>query len=332
MLFLIYLVVSFVLLEVYFKIAERFGIMDKPNERSSHKVVTLRGAGVVFVFLLLMVWVYGFVHYKLNFLPHSGKSLNFGNFKNVGFFWGLLIIAVVSFYDDVKPLPPKVRMAIQFVAVALMVVPLGVSWWVMVVALVLVVGTLNAYNFMDGINGITALYSLVGVGTAYAMLLMGYNLVLGRELWLALGASLLAFSFYNVRKKARCFSGDVGAVSVAFVLTYWIFGLVLSEGSLVYILFLGVYGLDAVATIALRLYRKENIFEAHRSHYYQYLANERGWSHVGVSVLYAGLQAVLNGLILWEPLAGVAGFGVVVVVYTRLRLAVNSAGASRDTR
>ena len=106
-------------------------------------------------------------------------------------------------------------MAIQFVAVALMVVPIGVSWWVMAVALVLVVGTLNAYNFMDGINGITALYSLVGVSTAYAMLLMGYNLVLGRELWMALGASLLAFSFYNVRKKARCFMGDVGAVSVA---------------------------------------------------------------------------------------------------------------------
>ena len=231
-----------------------------------------------------------------------------------------------------RPLPPKVRMAIQFGAVALMVVPMGVSWWVMALALVLIVGTLNAYNFMDGINGITALYSLVGVGTAYAMLLMGYNLVLGRELWLALGASLLAFSFYNVRKKARCFSGDVGAVSVALVLAYWIFGLVLSEGSLVYILFLGVYGLDAVATIALRLYRKENIFEAHRSHYYQYLANERGWSHVGVSALYAGLQAVLNGLILWEPVVGVVGFGVVVVVYTRLRLAVYSAGASRDTR
>ena len=87
-----------------------------------------------------------------------------------------------------RPLPPKVRMAIQFVAVASMVVPMGVSWWVMAVALVLIVGTLNAYNFMDGINGITALYSLVGVGTAYAMVLMGYNLVLGRELWLALGA------------------------------------------------------------------------------------------------------------------------------------------------
>jgi UDP-N-acetylmuramyl pentapeptide phosphotransferase/UDP-N-acetylglucosamine-1-phosphate transferase len=294
--------------------------MDKPNERSSHKVVTLRGAGVVFVFLLLMVSLYGFVHYKLHFLPHSGTSLNFGKFKNVGFFWGLLIIAVVSFYDDVRPLPPKVRMSIQFVAVALMVVPMGVSWWVMAVALVLIVGTLNAHNFMDGINGITALYSLVGVGTAYAMLLMGYNLVLGRELWLALGASLLAFSFYNVRKKARCFSGDVGAVSVAFVLAYWIFGLVLSEGSLVYILFLGVYGLDAVATIALRLYRKENIFEAHRSHYYQYLANERGWSHVGVSVLYAGLQAVLNGLILWNAGIAIGVYIIMVAIYIRLRL------------
>jgi UDP-GlcNAc:undecaprenyl-phosphate/decaprenyl-phosphate GlcNAc-1-phosphate transferase len=294
--FLIYLAISFFLLEVYFKVAERFGIMDKPNERSSHQEMTLRGAGILFGVGSLV------------FVP-------------ISYFWlGLLIIIVVSFYDDVRPLPPKVRMAIQFVAVALMVVPMGVSWWVMAVAMVLMLGVINAYNFMDGINGITALYSLVGVGTALVMLEMGYHVVLGKELWLALGASLLAFSFYNVRKKARCFSGDVGAVTVAFVLVYWIFGLVLSEGSVVYILFLGVYGLDAVATIVLRLYRKENIFEAHRSHYYQYLANERGWSHVKVSALYAGLQAVLNGLILWNAGIAIGVYVMMVAIYVRLRL------------
>jgi UDP-GlcNAc:undecaprenyl-phosphate GlcNAc-1-phosphate transferase len=130
----------------------------------------------------------------------------------------------------------------------------------------------------------------------------------------------LAFSFYNVRKKARCFMGDVGAVSLAFVLAYLIYGLVVSEGNLVYILFLGVYGLDSVATIAIRLYKKEDIFEAHRSHYYQYLANEKGWPHLGVALLYAGLQAVLNGVILWDAGVGVVVYGVVVLGYVRLRL------------
>jgi UDP-N-acetylmuramyl pentapeptide phosphotransferase/UDP-N-acetylglucosamine-1-phosphate transferase len=250
---------------------------------------------------------------------HSG-TLDSGFLGNYGFWVGLLIIAIVSFWDDVRPLPPRIRMLVQAVAVALMVVPVGAEWWIVALAMVLIIGTINAYNFMDGINGITALYSLVAVGTALVMLKLGYKLVLGEPIWLALGASLLAFSFYNVRKKARCFMGDVGAVSLAFVLAYWIYGLVVSEGNLVYILFLGIYGLDSVATIAIRLYKKEDIFEAHRSHYYQYLANEKGWPHVGVALLYAGLQAVLNGVILWEAGVGVVVYGIVVVVYTRLRL------------
>jgi UDP-N-acetylmuramyl pentapeptide phosphotransferase/UDP-N-acetylglucosamine-1-phosphate transferase len=186
-------------------------------------------------------------------------------------------------------------------------------------AMVLIIGTINAYNFMDGINGITAIYSLVSVGTALVMLKLGYKLVLGESIWLALGASLLAFSFYNVRKKARCFMGDVGAVSVAFILSYWIYGLVIDYNNLIYILFLGVYGLDSVATILLRLYRKENIFEAHRSHLYQLLANEKGWSHVKVSSFYASTQAVLNGLILYNSFLALMFFLLLTIGYILLR-------------
>jgi UDP-GlcNAc:undecaprenyl-phosphate GlcNAc-1-phosphate transferase len=316
MIFYFTIIASFVLLSVYFKIAEKFNIIDKPNNRSSHTELTIRGAGVVFS----IMGIIGFLATPRYSPTGQSGTLDSGFLGNYGFWVSLLMIAIVSFWDDVSPLPPKIRMLVQAVAVALMVFPVGAEWWIVALAMVLIIGTINAYNFMDGINGITALYSLVAVGTALVMLKMGYKLVLGEPIWLALGASLLAFSFYNVRKKARCFMGDVGAVSLAFVLAYWIYGLVVSEGNLVYILFLGVYGLDSVATIAIRLYKKEDIFEAHRSHYYQYLANEKGWPHVGVALLYAGLQAVLNGLILWDATAGVVGFGVVVVVYTRLRL------------
>jgi UDP-N-acetylmuramyl pentapeptide phosphotransferase/UDP-N-acetylglucosamine-1-phosphate transferase len=249
MVFLIYLAVSFVLLTVYFKIADKFNIIDKPNSRSSHTQLTIRGAGVVFPIVLLAVWIYGYIGFKMNFLPVSGDSLNFGNFKNVGFVWGLILIAIVNFLDDVRPLPPRICMLVQLVAVGLMVVPLGAEWWIVALAMVLINGTINAYNFMDGVNGITALYSLVAVGTALVMLKLGYKLVLGESIWLALGASLLAFSFYNVRKEARCFMGDVGAVSLTFVLAYWIYGLVVSEGNLVYLLFIGVYGLDSVSVV-----------------------------------------------------------------------------------
>jgi UDP-N-acetylmuramyl pentapeptide phosphotransferase/UDP-N-acetylglucosamine-1-phosphate transferase len=153
---------------------------------------------------------------------HSG-TLDSGFQGNYGFLVELLIIAIVSFWDDVRPLPPRIRMLVQTVAVAWIVIPLGAEWWIVALAMVLIIGTINAYNFMDGINGITALYSLVAVGTALVMLKMGYKLVLGEPIWLALGASLVAFSFYNVLKKARCFMGDVGAVSLAFVLAYWIY-------------------------------------------------------------------------------------------------------------
>jgi UDP-N-acetylmuramyl pentapeptide phosphotransferase/UDP-N-acetylglucosamine-1-phosphate transferase len=316
MIFYVTIIASFVLLTVYFQIADKFNIIDKPNSRSSHTQLTIRGAGVVFP----VMGIIGFLATpRYSPTDHSG-TLDSGFLGNYGFLGGLLIIAIVSFWDDVRPLPPKIRMLVQAVAVAMMVIPLGAEWWIVALAMVLIIGTINAYNFMDGINGITALYSLVAVGTALVTLKLGYKLVLGEPIWLALGASLLAFSFYNVRKKARCFVGDVGAVSLAFILAYWIYGLVVSEGNLVYILFLGIYGLDSVATIAIRLYKKEDIFEAHRSHYYQYLANEKGWPHVGVALLYAGLQAVLNGVILWDAGMGVVVYGLVVVVYTRLRL------------
>ena len=328
MVFLIYLAVSFVLLEVYFKIADKFNIIDKPNNRSSHTELTIRGAGVVFP----IVGIIGFgatprysptSHFYPEWpegLYRGSGTLDSGFLGNYGFWVSLLMIAIVSFWDDVRPLPPRIRMLVQAVAVALMVVPLGAEWWIVALAMVLIIGTINAYNFMDGINGITALYSLVAVGTALVMPKLGYKLVLGESLWLALGGSLVAFSYYNVRKKARCFMGDVGAVSLAFVLAYWIYGLVVSEGNLVYILFLGIYGLDSVATIAIRLYKKEDIFEAHRSHYYQYLANEKGWPHVGVALLYAGLQAVLNGLILWDPKIGISFFILLVLAYLKIRL------------
>jgi UDP-GlcNAc:undecaprenyl-phosphate GlcNAc-1-phosphate transferase len=324
----VYLLASFVLLEIYFKIAGRFGITDKPNERSSHTVVTLRGAGVVFpIMSIIGFWATPRYSTMGHFYPEwpeglyrGAGTLDSGFLGIFGFWVSLLMIAIVSFWDDVRPLPPKIRMLVQAVAVALVIVPLGAEWWIVALAMVLIIGTINAYNFMDGINGITALYSLVAVGTALVMLKLGYILVLGESIWLALGASLLAFSFYSVRKKARCFMGDVGAVSLAFVLAYWIYGLVVSEGNLVYILFLGVYGLDSVATIAIRLYKKEDIFEAHRSHYYQYLANEKGWPHVGVALVYALLQLLLNALILWDPKIGISFFILLVLAYLKIRL------------
>jgi UDP-N-acetylmuramyl pentapeptide phosphotransferase/UDP-N-acetylglucosamine-1-phosphate transferase len=277
------------------------GKRSKPNNRSSHTQLTIRGAGVVFP----IMGIVGFLATpRYSPTGHSG-TLESGFLGNYGFWVSLLMIAIVSFWDDVRPLPPRIRILVQALAVALMVIPLGAEWWIVALAMVLTIGTINAYNFMDGINGITALYSLVAVGTALVMLKLGYKLVLGESVWLALGASLLAFSFYNVRKKARCFMGDVGAVSLAFVLAYWIYGLVLSEVSLVYILFLGVYGLDAVATIwRLPLIVGENapgnlgaMDKAIRKGYYFRIGNsyERMRYYVRIEELATRVLALLDG-------------------------------------
>jgi UDP-N-acetylmuramyl pentapeptide phosphotransferase/UDP-N-acetylglucosamine-1-phosphate transferase len=296
--------------EVYFIIANHYNIIDKPNQRSSHTVLTIRGAGLVFPIIIFATLLFNV------FTKNAGVYL----IKEPIQFWiALLVLSAISFYDDVKSLSPKFRMLIQMITVASVVFSSDTVIWQSLLALILIIGVINAYNFMDGINGITALYSLVAVITALIMLELDYQLVIGSEIWWALGAALVVFSFYNVRKRARCFSGDVGAVSVAFILSYWIYGLVIANDNLIYVLFLGVYGLDSVATIALRLYRKENILEAHRSHLYQLLANEKGWSHVKVSSIYALTQAVLNGLILYNSFLALVFFLLLTVGYILLR-------------
>jgi len=126
MLFTFYLLVSFVLLEVYFKIAAQYNIIDKPNSRSSHTQLTIRGAGVVFAGMGIIGFM---VTPRYSPAGHSG-TLDSGFLGNYGFWVGLLIIAIVSFWDDVRPLPPRIRMLVQAVAVAMMVIPLGAEWWI----------------------------------------------------------------------------------------------------------------------------------------------------------------------------------------------------------
>ncbi|HNB81732.1 MAG TPA: UDP-GlcNAc--UDP-phosphate GlcNAc-1-phosphate transferase, partial [Chitinophagaceae bacterium] len=240
------LAIAWVLIVVYFRIADRFNIIDKPNERSSHKQITLRGAGIIF---------------PLGFLCGTLLSAFTGQLPPVGLIAGLLAIAAVSFADDVTGLPGRIRIIVQILGVACLLASAGVyqqSLWIVLAAFIVIIGTINAYNFMDGINGITALYSLVSLITL--------RILIPDPLLNWLIAAVLVFSFYNLRTKARCFSGDVGSVSMAFILCYYILKLCIETGNIQWILLLGVYGIDSVFTIVFRMLRKENIFKAHRSH------------------------------------------------------------------
>ena len=274
-----YLIVFFVLFVVellYFRIADRFNIIDKPNERSSHTAVTLRGGGVIFYIAALLYFI-------LSGFPYPW------------FFLGLTLMAVVSFIDDIVTLSNKIRLFIHFASVLLMAYQLDVfemPWYYLLVTFVVVVGVINAYNFMDGINGITACYSLSVGG-----LLMLVNKELGfiaQDLLAYTLLGVLVFSFFNFRAKAKCFAGDVGSVAIAYILLFALGALIIQTGNLLYFLFLTVYGIDAVWTIVRRLYLKENIFEAHRSHLYQFLGNEAGVNKLVVSFLYGVIQFVIG--------------------------------------
>ena len=307
MLFVLTAILSVLSLLLYFKIADHYNIIDKPNKRSSHSQVTIRGGGVIFPLFFLL----GIIEYGL-------RTSNFSQYSSL--IIGVLIMSFVSFYDDVKPLKPLIRILFQTFAVSLMVVTQDTGLVIWILGFVLVTGTINAYNFMDGINGITALYSLVAFGTLYAMDSLGYSISQPKEVLLHLMIAVVAFGFFNIRKKARCFSGDVGAVSLAFIICYNVFEISVQHGNPVYILFLGIYGLDALATIVLRIKRREDIFKPHRTHFYQFLANEMSWSHTRVSILYAIIQLLVNVLILNSTPVGVTFYIGIVIIYVFLRI------------
>lgn len=299
---LVAFLIGLIFIQLYFRIARRYEIVDKPNKRSSHLEPTLRGGGIIFPILFIVM------NLVLFFLDR--------NSVNVWFLVGLLLIAGISFWDDVKTLSPMIRVLVHVTAVVLMFWLTGLlelHMLTIVIGFILVIGSINAYNFMDGINGITVLYSLVALCTLY-FLMPDMNLEF-------VVVALLIFAFYNVRKRAVCFSGDVGSVSLSYIIAFCICKLMVATQNIKWILFLGVYGIDSVVTILYRLKRSENIFKPHRTHLYQYLANEKGVSHVRVSLIYALAQLALNVVVIQYGFTmGLLTFGVMALVYLVVRV------------
>ncbi|WP_195353616.1 MraY family glycosyltransferase [Bacteroides cellulosilyticus] len=276
MYYIIILVLLFVAELFYFRVADKCNIIDKPNERSSHSRITLRGGGIIFYF--------GALAYFLS-----------NHWEYPWFMLALTLITFISFVDDIRSTSQGLRLVFHFTAMALMFYQWGLfslSWWWIIIALIICTGIINAYNFMDGINGITGGYSLVILG-ALAYINSEIATFVEPALINTVLCAVLVFCFFNFRKKAKCFAGDVGSVSIAFILLFLIGKLIIKTEDISWIILLSVYGVDSVLTIIHRLMLHENIGLPHRKHMYQLMANELKIPHVGVSLIYMGAQALV---------------------------------------
>ena len=276
MYYLIILVLLFVAELFYFRVADKCNIIDKPNQRSSHTRITLRGGGIIFyfgalAFFLTSEWAY------------------------LWFMIALTLITVISFVDDIRSTSQRLRLVFHFTAMALMFYQWGLfslPWWTIVVALIICTGIINAYNFMDGINGITGGYSLV-ILVSLAYVNAEVISFTEQDFIYTMICSVLVFDFFNFRKRARCFAGDVGSVSIAFVVLFLIGSLIFQTKDFSWLVLLVVYGVDSVLTIVHRLLLHENIGLPHRKHLYQIMANELKIPHVVVSLIYMVVQSVV---------------------------------------
>jgi len=292
-----YIIIGFILLALellYFKIADRYNIIDKPNHRSSHSSITLRGGGIIFPIAIIIAFILGYISWVITL--------------------AVVLVAVISFIDDIKPLHQLPRFGSQIIAFLLVAYDLNLfaqAFWILPIVLVLLIGWINVFNFMDGINGITVLYALSAI-VSFSFLPIHQSSL---PLLITMGLSCLVFGFFNVRTKAKTFAGDVGSISMALFLGYFMIRTIIETGQIGYILFFSVYGIDAGITILKRIKRKENIFEAHRTHLYQYLANELGYSHILLSVIYTILQLFINAFVIYlESNGSLSSLTLLVIV------------------
>jgi UDP-N-acetylmuramyl pentapeptide phosphotransferase/UDP-N-acetylglucosamine-1-phosphate transferase len=292
-------------------LTRRLGVLDRPNERSAHQMPmpTAGGLGVIAGFwagMVLWIWLGGVVEEVL-----------------MGFLGATALLLVLVVDDVYRPLQPLEKMLLILLAVAAWLsygprlewltlpflgrVELGIWGWPLTV--LWFVYLCNAFNFMDGIDGLSAIQTLC-VCFWGGLLLWGLGSLAGPLAWI-LGAAAGGFLIFNF-PSARIFLGDVGALFIGFFVAA--FGVLGERAGLplwVWIVILAVYLYDVNYTLIRRALRGENLLRAHRKHLYQRL-HKLGWSHLRIN---AGAFCIssLMGVGTYGYLEGVAGVGLMVL-------------------
>lgn len=287
---------------VVYRWGGNLSLIDVPGYRSSHTKRTPKGGGIG----ILAAFIFCGVFAKLPAL-----------------FWlPAALLSLVSLLGDRKNISPNIRLTVQFACTAIVLyciagsTPFANAWLGSGFSLflfgffaVFIVGSANLYNFMDGINGIAAISGIIAFG-----LLGVYGLQTGKDthlilISLALTGGCLGFLPWNV-PAARVFMGDVGSILLGFLFACTVVAFSRSVTEfLVLMSFLFPFYADEGITLLERVYRGDSLFKAHRSHLYQFLANERGIDHWKVSLGYGLMQAII-GTSFWM----LSGYGFVVVM------------------
>jgi len=318
------------------KLGRRISLVDAPNSRSSHSTPTPRGGGIGIWLSFILV---PFFFISPFFTPPS-SLLSPHFFPLTSFIAVAGLAGLLGLVEDRFNLPAKVRLTIQLslsaVAVylfssiltphSLLLTPfphlLTFLFWI-----TFITGTANFYNFMDGINGIAGLTGIVGFGL---MAFFSYFVVKDIDILMSsivISSACLGFLPFNF-PKAKVFMGDVGSVSLGFIFASFVVKLSTTINIfLCIIMFLYTFYADALVTIYYRWRRGENLMKAHRSHLYQYMANELKLSHWKVTTIYAvsqliaGIMSIIaykNGVI-WQLIWFIM-FGIVfLTVYNKVK-------------
>ena len=292
--FLVSVSCSILLLYMYLVLGNKFKIYDVPNNRSSHKNTVIRGGGIVLL-LINIIWVI-FEPSQLNIL--LSVSLSIG--------------VVTGFLDDFKNLKTSTRFVLYLIAVGIIL--FGVlelqrfDTYIWIPLFIIILGSVNTYNFMDGINGITALYSIV-ISCSSLLILNSLNEFTFNENIISYAGFFVAFCIFNFRNRDLMFLGDSGSVTMGLFAAFLVVLIGLKINSWSSIILLAVYGVDSVGSIIIRLIKRENILQAHRSHLYQDLVHIKSYNHMTISVLYSFVQLFINvGLFVFYHLGWVESY------------------------
>lgn len=303
--YLLVVLALFILEILYIKFANLKNIKDNPNHRSAHSVSTIRGGGIIVFFSIILY----FLFFK--------SDINF-----IYFLAGVFLVSIISFIDDLIMLSSKARILVHFLAFSLIFYSLDLFEFshvyniiILIIIYVFSIGFLNIYNFMDGINGITFLNGLVSYSTLL-YLNQYYLKFTDSNLLIILIIAISVFGFFNFRKKAICFAGDIGSITIGFSLIYFALKFYLATNNVFIFLLFSIYLLDGGLTIFERLFRKENIFDAHKRHLYQILVNEFKIQHLSISSIYFLVQLLMNCICIFILYKGISSLGILFLIFS----------------